>query len=501
MKRSLLLLILLPLSLLTAVCTAALSLPATYGDGMVLRRFRPIQFHGTAAAGETVSVTFLGATHSTYADANGRWCVPIPAQPAGGPYELVINSATERRVIKDVWIGEVWLCSGQSNMQLPVASTASAKEDLAAAGTLSRVHIYNVQPRYIPYAVEWTTARLDSLKRGLYFRPAHWERSSRAAVKGFSSIAFNFARELADSLGCHVGVICNAVDGSGCECWIDSATLAREFPEILTDWTNNEFVMGWSRRRAKLNCRRQPAAVQHHPYAPAYLFTAGMQPLEGTDLSGVLWYQGESNADLPDVHHRLFALLEQSWRAFFKNDSLPFYTAQLSSYEPRPSWPRFRDAQRRLADSLSHTHLIVTHDLGERKNIHPRRKREVAHRFVLSALHHTYDRRALCPSGPAYAGFTVEGSRLRLTFRYADGLRPATGNAITGFELAGSDGTFHAARATVVVSTTHDGCDLLVESKAVPRPTAVRYAYQPFAIANLVNAAGLPASTFFVSTK
>lgn len=481
---------------LCALTTAALSLPATYGDGMVLRRFSPIQFCGTATAGETVSVTFLGVTHSTFADANGRWCVPIPAQPAGGPYEIIINSATERRVIKDVWIGELWLCSGQSNMQLPVSATASEKEDLAAADTLARVHIYNVSPRFIPYAEEWTPARLDSLNRGLYFRPAHWDRSSRAAVKNFSSIAFNFARELSDSLGCHVGVICNAVDGSGCECWIDSATLACEFPEILTDWTHNELVMGWSRRRAALNCRRVPTAVQHHPYAPAYLFTAGMAPLEGTDLSGVLWYQGESNADLPEVHNRLFTLLEQSWRGFFGAPALPFYTAQLSSYEPRSSWPRFRDAQRRLADSLANTYLIVTSDLGEKDNIHPRRKREVAHRFVLSALHHTYGRSAVCPSGPAYAGFTVEGNALRLTFRYADGLRPATGRDIIGFEIAGADGTFHPARATVVTSSTHAGNDLLVESTAVPHPTAVRYAYQPFTRANLVNAAGLPASTF-----
>lgn len=476
---------------LCALTTAALSLPATYGDGMVLRRFRPIVLHGTATAGDVVSIAFLGETRTATADATGRWRVTFPAQPAGGPYELNITTSTRRFTISDVWIGELWLCSGQSNMQLPVSATASAAQDIAAADGLERVHLFNVQPRFIPYAVEWTPARLDSLARGLYFYPAHWERSSRKAVNGFSSIAFNFARELADSLGCHVGVICNAVDGSGCECWIDSATLAREFPEILNDWTNNELVMGWSRRRAKLNCRRQPTATQHHPYAPAYLFRAAMQPLEGTDVSGVLWYQGESNADLPTVHDRLFPLLEQSWRTFFGNDSLPFYTAQLSSFEPRTAWPRFRDAQRRLADSLACTYLIVTHDLGERQNIHPRRKREVAHRYVLSALHHTYRRTAVTPSGPAYTGFTVGGNSLRLHFCYADGLRPATGNVLTGFEVAGKDGHYVPARATIDADGT-----VLVSSACVPEPCAVRYAYQSFTQVNLVNATGLPTPTF-----
>lgn len=490
-----LLLLLLSLCSLTA---AALSLPATYGDGMVLRRSVPILLRGTAAAGETVSVTFLGVTKTTQAAADGCWCVPYPAQPAGGPYEIIVNSEHERRVISDVWIGELWLCSGQSNMQLPVTATASAHEDLAAADTLTRIHIYNVSPRFVPYAEEWTLARLDSLSHGLYFRPAHWERSSRKAVKDFSSIAFNFARELADSLGCHVGVICNAVDGSGCECWIDSVTLAHEFPEILKDWTNNKLIMGWSRRRAKLNCRRVPAATQHHPYAPAYLFRAAMRPLEGTDVSGVLWYQGESNADLPDVYARLFPLLEQSWREFFHAPTLPFFTAQLSSYEPRPSWPRFRDTQRRLADSLQNTHLIVTHDLGERQNIHPRHKREVAHRFVLAALHHTYARTAVTPSSPAYTGFTVEGNSLRLHFRYANGLRPATDNVLTGFEVAGKDGRYVPARATVSIVAADT--TILVSSAAVPEPRAVRYAWQAFTQANLVNAAGLPASTFLDET-
>ncbi len=469
-----------------------LQLPPTYGDGMVIQRDRPITVQGTANAGERVSVSLSAGRRkaTATAGADGRWCVSLPALPAGGPYVLDVKAKSRRLRFSDVWIGEVWLCSGQSNMEFTVAASATAREDLAAADTLTRLHLYNM-PSIVPtYAIEWSPERLDSVNRLLYVLPGQWRRADRGNAAAFSAIAYNFGRRLADSLGCHVGLISNAVGGSAVESWIDRSTLEEDFPAILRHWRQNDFIMRWCRERAALNTKQSANPRQRHPYEPAYLFESAILPLEGYTLRGVLWYQGESNADNAEVHERLFPLLEQSWRRFWADERLPFYTVQLSSLSTRPSWPRFRDGQRRLADSLPATWMAVTTDVGDSLNVHPVRKSQVADRLLRAALCHTYGHTGLVGGGPAYTGMHREGRRLRLSFHDAEGLRPATGTEIVGFEVAGADGVYYPARATVSAG------QVLVESAEVGQPVAVRYAWQAYTHANLVNAAGLPASTF-----
>ena len=467
-----------------------LRLPATYGDGMVLQREQPLTFSGTADAGQRVKVKFAGRSLSATAGPDGRWSVSLPAQPAGGPYELSFEAGEVRRAFKDVWVGEVWLCSGQSNMELRVRETASAAEDIAAASAATRLHLYNM-PAIVPtYAQVWDEARLDSVNALQYVLPGRWERPTAQNVAGFSSIAYNFGRRLADSLDCHVGVISNAVGGSTTEGWIDRGTLEERLPAILRNWKENDHIMEWARSRAKYNMKGAANPRQRHPYEPAYLFESAVMPLERYGLRGVLWYQGESNAHNVELHERLFGLLEQSWRAWWGRPDLPFYTVQLSSIATRPSWPHFRDSQRRLARTLPHTWMTVCSDLGDSLDVHPRRKAPVAERLVRSALHHTYGR-PVCPSGPEYETMERSGRSLRLHFSQADGLRAAAeGEPLRGFEVAGADGLFHPAEARV------EGADVVVKSAAVKVPCAVRYGWQPYTTANLVNAAGMPASTF-----
>lgn len=466
-----------------------LALPATYGDGMVLQRDAPIRISGRANAGETVSVTFDKEKTTTTADADGRWQTTLKARPAGGPYTLSVKARSGRRDISDVWVGEVWLCSGQSNMELKLSQVLGSREALAAADTLSRVHLYDM-PSIVPtYAVEWDSARLDSVNHLQYVLPGRWTRCNAEAARRFSAIAFHFGRILADSLGCHVGLISNAVGGSCTENWIDRTTLEREFPAILRNWKQNDFIMGWARTRAALNVRRATSALQRHPYEPAYLFECAIAPLEHYGVRGVLWYQGESNAHNIEVHERLFPMLERSWRDYFGNAALPFYTVQLSSISTRPSWPHFRDSQRRMADSLANTWMAVCSDLGDSLDVHPRHKAEVGERLAASALCHTYGR-DVCPEGPAYEGFTADGPRLVLRFRSARGLQLLGGPSAATFEVAGSDGLYHPATATVKGET------VVVESSEVKEPRAVRYGWRPFVRNGLVNAAGMPASTF-----
>lgn len=365
----------------------------------------------------------------------------------------------------------------------------TGKEDIAAADTCSRLHFYDM-PSIVPtYAMVWDSARLDSINHLQYVLPGNWQRANSKAAAHFSAIAFNFGRMLADSLGCHVGLISNAVGGSCTENWIDRATLEKEFPAILRNWKHNDFIMRWARERAAYNTQKATSQRQRHPYEPAYLFESAIQPLKGYDVRGVLWYQGESNADNIEVHERLFPMLERSWREFFNQPNLPFHFVQLSSIGTRPSWPHFRDSQRRMAETLPNTYMAVCSDLGDSLDVHPRHKREVGERLAFSVLNRTYGHK-VTPNGPRYQSMKIDGNAIVLRFADAKGMRAAQGTRLIGFEVAGADGIYHPAEATIKNNT------VIVRSKEVKQPAAARYGWQPFTRANLVNAAGLPASTF-----
>lgn len=466
-----------------------LQLPATYGNSMVLQRQRPIRIQGTANAGEKVSVNFHGRKADAVTDNFGQWSVSFPAEEAGGPYKLQVKARSGEKTLSDVWVGEVWLCSGQSNMELKLSQVLTGKEDIAAADTCSRLHFYDM-PSIVPtYAMVWDSARLDSINHLQYVLPGNWQRANSKAAAHFSAIAFNFGRMLADSLGCHVGLISNAVGGSCTENWIDRATLEKEFPAILRNWKHNDFIMRWARERAAYNTQKATSQRQRHPYEPAYLFESAIQPLKGYDVRGVLWYQGESNADNIEVHERLFPMLERSWREFFNQPNLPFHFVQLSSISTRPSWPHFRDSQRRMAETLPNTYMAVCSDLGDSLDVHPRHKREVGERLAFSVLNRTYGHK-VTPNGPRYQSMKIDGDAIVLRFADAEGMRAAQGTRLIGFEVAGADGIYHPAEATIKNNT------VIVRSKEVKQPAAARYGWQPFTRANLVNAAGLPASTF-----
>jgi sialate O-acetylesterase len=322
-------------------------------------------------------------------------------------------------------------------------------------------------------------------------------------------VAFNFARVLCDSLpDVPIGIICNAVGGSTTESWVDRTTLEREFPNILRDWRNSDYGQPWARGRMSQNIAHaitvpegspegtQPRnKLQRHPYDPAYLFEAAIAPLEHFPVKGVLWYQGESNAHNVELHERLFTLLEQSWRQFFarrwdcefqKKPALPFYVVQLSSL-PRPSWPAFRDSQRRLADALPDTWMAVSSDVGDAADVHYRTKRPVGERLALQALCHTYGK-ALESQGPT-PRYCVLGQNHTavMAFDHADGLA-----CTRGFELAGPDGLFYPATFEI------QGDKIVLSAPEVRWPAAVRYGWQGFTDADLRNSAGLPASTFML---
>lgn len=470
-----------------------LSLSPLYTDGMVIQRNKPIVFRGKANAGETVKVNFNGHMLSAITNDAGKWKITFPAEKAGGPYKAQISTKKEKLTIKDIYVGEVWLCSGQSNMELPVNAVQSKAQDLNEADSQTRLHLFNMSAIYPTTAVAWSPNACDSVNRHQYLHIGPWRNCSRESLGGFSAVAYHFGKKLADSLQVPVGIICNAVGGTTTESWIDRHTLEQRMPAILRDWYHGDFGMKWARERALQNISVSKNPLQRHPYAPAYMFETGMLPLKGYSIKGVVWYQGESNAHNMELHERLFPMLQKSWRNFFHNPELPFYFVQLSSLN-RPSWPRFRDSQRRMASRLRNTWMAVTTDVGDSLDVHYTNKKPVGERLGLQALHHSYDYN-IESDGPICHSVSVKDNGLELQFIHAKSLS-AKGGRLIGFEVAGADGIYYPAEAQITSSNT-----ILVRSSSVTRPLYVRYGWQPFTRANLVNEVGLPCSTFQWAVK
>lgn len=470
-----------------------LSLSPLYTDGMVIQRNKPIVFRGKANAGETVKVNFNGHMLSAMTNDAGKWKITFPAEEAGGPYKAQISTKKEKLTIKDIYVGEVWLCSGQSNMELPVNAVQSKTQDLNEADCQTRLHLFNMSAIYPTTAVAWSTNACDSVNRHQYLHIGPWRNCSRESLDGFSAVAYHFGKKLADSLQVPVGIICNAVGGTTTESWIDRHTLEQRMPAILRDWYHGDFGMKWARERALQNISISKNPLQRHPYAPAYMFETGMLPLKGYSIKGVVWYQGESNAHNMELHERLFPMLQKSWRNFFHNPELPFYFVQLSSLN-RPSWPRFRDSQRRMASRLRNTWMVVTTDVGDSLDVHYTNKKPVGERLGLQALHHSYDYN-IESDGPICHSVSAKDNGLELQFIHAKSLS-AKGGRLIGFEVAGADGIYYPAEAQITSSNT-----ILVRSSSVTRPLYVRYGWQPFTRANLVNEVGLPCSTFQWAVK
>ena len=483
-----------------------------FSDHMVLPREKPFSIRGRANAGERVKVTVDGAVYQAVADNRGAWSVTIPAHPVETGAELRIETPGRSLVYTDIAFGDIWLCSGQSNMEFEVGQTTSAS-DVAADPDL---RLYDMKCNWRTDNVEWPASALDSLNHLQYFKPARWTRATPETLRRFSAVGYYFGRALRDSLQVPIGLINNAVGGSTAESWIDRETLETRYPAILRDWTRNDLIMEWARGRALKNIGARKALkegepclgdssrvygnvyatvpcadhITRHPYEPCYLFEAGILPLDHFPITGVIWYQGESNADRVEVHEDLFPLLVDSWRNYFSD--VPFYFVQLSSLN-RTSWPIFRDSQRRLLESRPGLGMAVTSDLGDKTDVHYKNKKPVGERLALQALAKHYGHHVAADGPLAREAVLVDGKVL-VDFGPQTGLHASDGGSIVGFEvLDAADGMYHSVEAQVLPGTSDMIC---LDASFLREPTLVRYAWQPYTRANLVNGTGLPASTF-----
>ncbi len=471
-----------------AICSADVRLPALISDHMMLQRDVAPRVWGWAEAGELVKVTFKGATLSTTADGSGRWQVflkPSPMQAAGSNLTVAGKNTV---VVRDVLVGDVWVASGQSNMEWPMAKTDNAEKEIAQAN----------YPSIRMFLVKKTVAEqpLDDVT-------GNWVLCTPDSVKGQSAVAYFFARELWKTQSVPQGLLNSYWGGTPAQAWTTLATLQEEpnFRFILDNWQStvtkypeakkkfDEDSVKWKETQQG----RAPAAPQGpgHPHSPAGLYNGMIAPLTPYAIKGAIWYQGESNGNEAHayVYRKLFRSMIEDWRHRWGVGDFPFYFVQLANFNASGWWPVLRESQSETI-SLRNTGMAVTTDIGNPTDIHPTNKQDVGHRLALLARAQTYGEK-IVSSGPVYRTMTLDGGSARVWFdSVGKGLVAKGGGRLTGFEIAGPDGTFVPAEATV------DGATVLLSNAAVKAPASVRYDWQDNPTANLFNADGLPASPF-----
>ena len=468
-----------------------LSLPAIYSDNMVVQQGQPFVVSGTADAGKEVSVRFGKQRIIKKAAEDGSWKVMFtPMEADGKSYTLCVECGKDKKEYKNLVIGEVWLCSGQSNMAFMVKESSHIEQSLANVKGKD-IRIYDMKPRVFTDNVEWDSASLVALNNHDYYRPTTWQLQNEQNVKDFSAVAYHFGAMLADSLGVPVGLICNAVGGAPAEAYIDRKTL--EFHPVLVDilynWKENDMIQDWCRGRAKKNIAKSSNNMQRHPYEPCFLYENGIMPIAGYPIKGAIWYQGESNAHNVELHEVIFPTLIESWRKTWKNPEMPFYFVQLSGIN-RPSWPHFRDSQRRLAEEIPFCDFAVSSDKGHPTDVHPKEKAPVGERLARLALNQTYGMSHVAQHGPTPArAFSFRGKTI-IEFSNTIELKTSDGKTLRSLEIADSIGCF--TPVDFEKQAKIEGNRIVIEGTA----HRVRYGWKPFTDANLINEAGLPASTF-----
>jgi sialate O-acetylesterase len=463
---------LLPLLCVTAMGNPTeLRLASLFTDSMVLQRETSVPVWGWAAPGSEVRVraSWSDAASVTRADASGRWSVRIDTPGAGGPHELVVGSEREIR-LRDVLVGEVWLCSGQSNMEWKLrpgelGGVMNAAEEIAAA-TYPKLRHFDVENR----------ASLQPEERCI----GAWQPCTPQTAGEFSAVAYFFARELVRELDVPVGVINASWSGTRIEAWLDEGT-TRGIPELAADFAQLE-VLRVSHRDGALD-----------PQVSSVLHNGMLAPLAPFAVRGFLWYQGEANRARHVLYRTMQPAFVERLRASFEGPATqPFYFVQIAPYayeDDEGETGAMRDAQRRCLTQPD-TGMAVTMDIGDPADIHPTNKQEVGRRLALWALAKTYGRADVVHSGPLYREHSLEGSQVRVHF---DSLGPGLiegGDHITGFEVAGEDRRFRRASARI------DGDNVLVWSSEVTRPVAVRYGFAAASQPILFNKSWLPAAAF-----
>ncbi len=477
---------------------ANVTLPAILSDNMVIQRNMPIHIWGHADPGEQVTVTLMGDKASAVAGPDGQWQAALKPHAAGGPYTLSVtgkNTVT----LSNVLIGDLWLCSGQSNMEFTLrrASTATAAIAASADPGLRFFKVHTAKP----------TSPADDVQGA-------WTVSGPDTAGAMTAVGYFFGRDLRKAEHIPIGLISSNVGGTPAQSWTRAGALAAN-PDLT-----RRYVALDSANQAKHDAAMAAyttalaaakAAGTKEPTKPfgfwpsSVLYNGMIAPLVRLPIEGVLWYQGESNSHDPEGYRTLLPTMINDWRAQWSEPALPFLLVQLAPFGSHEggdtAWAKTREAQTETARTLPHAGIAVITDLGLQDNIHPTNKEPVGDRLALLARKQVYGEKELVAEGPTYRAMQSVGSKIRVTFdNVGDGLTirggeasavPVPADRLVGFTIAGPDGQFVPAEAKIVGKDTVE-----VSAPQVPQPKAVRYGFVNFPVVNLWNKNGLPANPF-----
>ena len=443
-----------------------------FSDDMILQRESQVPIWGLASPNEKVTIlsSWNNRTASTKADNQGNWIVKIETPLAGGPYEINISSGDSVLNYSNVLIGEVWIASGQSNMQM--ALYGGGKEpvfgsiDMIAQANNSNIRLFTVRHR-----------SSETPKKDLNGK---WLVSSPSNVSGFSAVAYSFANYLNKVLDIPIGIIHSSWGGSPAEAWTDQKTLNKIF------------------EKSEIRNRHKDKAIHHNPSG---LFNAMINPLIPFKIRGAIWYQGESNVGRAKNYTKLMNNMIDGWRSQWNQGSFPFYFVQIApngagGNTNKTSQAFLREAQLMTMLQTENTGMVVTLDIGSEYTVHPPEKILVGKRLAYWALVKDYKLGGISFSGPVYKSLDIKGHKVIVNFDYAQNGITSYNKPIVGFEIAGSNKVFYKANAKVIRGYGLNRSKLEVSSDSVKNPEAVRYGWKNYLIGNLYNSQGLPASSF-----
>ncbi|MEX6687451.1 sialate O-acetylesterase [Danxiaibacter flavus] len=483
---------------------AQLQVAKIFSDNMVLQRDKPVSVWGKAIPGNSVAIHFAHQQKVALTLPDSSWHIVFPAQHVNtNPQSISITCGNQKIVLKNILVGDVWLCLGQSNMEFPMKNEAHYSEALQSASQ-PLIRFYN--PTYIGKNVFGSVYPDSMLKRlnAKEFYNGSWQVSDTSSIKNMSAVAWYFGKMIKDSVSVPIGLINLSIGGCPIETFTDVATLAGNpaFKEkVKGNWLQNKFLPEWVKERGIQNLggnslQKNDGYGPDHAYKPGFAYKAGVQPILQMPIKGVLWYQGESNAqEIGTVkeYGQLFKLLVSDYRIKWQDANLPFYWVQLSSIDSTnyqsQLWPVFRDEQRKMLSEIVHSGMAVCSDIGAKNDVHPTNKKNVGERLARWALYNDY-KKNIMPSGPLPQKAIFKDGKVIITFQYASGgLNTSNNVVLRGFSFDGIK--------EVNAAIDHDK----VAINSINKPAYVYYGWKSFTDANLVNSALLPASTFKIKVQ
>lgn len=457
---------------------AEITMPSFFSDNMVLQQKSTVTFRGTADPDTKVTIKtgWDNKKVNTKSDNQGNWSVDIATPAFGGPFDIVVSDGTAK-TLNDIYVGEVWLCSGQSNMEMPMRGftgqpVENSQEMIAEANSRRNIRLFRQENA-------WSTTGMNDIAN------AKWELPSSDAVAQFSAVGYVFADQLEKSLDVPVGIIQCAWSMSTIQAWMPRETFASQFPDTeLPDINGTEKDFGWLQG------------------TPTLLWNAMVNPWKGFPIAGVLWYQGEANTPNAELYRKLFPAMVSDWRKLFNNENLPFYYAQLAPWKDmgceKTLWSDFRQVQSDLLSEVKNTGMVTTGDLGDSTFIHFPKKIQVGKRFAYLALNNAYGNKGIMSEAPiAVSCEKNEDGTYWIRFKGGEkGLTPEN-KELSGFELVDFKGKVYPAKAQILNSSNV----VRVWSEQVPYPVEVRYGYHNYYESSLFNNVGIPAAPFKMEIK